>query len=95
LIERELRLLVEEGAIREVIVVRRASGTYVITVNGRTLKSARREERFFARLDTAAELLHKFGIERFVVLRQDNDNKAGDAGGGLPAALTAKAVFVG
>lgn len=68
MIERELRLLIEENAVKEVIAVRQPAGSYVVQVNGRTLKLARREERQFARLDTVAELLHKYGIERFVVV---------------------------
>jgi hypothetical protein len=68
MIERELKLLIEEGAVKDVMVTRQAGGGYLIQINGRTLKSARREERHFARLDTAADLLHRFGIERFAVL---------------------------
>lgn len=65
--ERELRLLVEEEAVKEVLVTRRPQGGYLIQINGRTLKSARREERHFARLDTAADLLNRFGIALFTV----------------------------
>ena len=64
MLERELRLLIEEDAIRAVIVIRRWEGGYVIKINERTLKSARREVRQFAKLDTVADLLHKFGIDR-------------------------------
>ncbi|MCG3200680.1 MAG: hypothetical protein NFCOHLIN_00540 [Gammaproteobacteria bacterium] len=67
MLERELKLLVEEGAIKDVVVTRRPQGGYLIQINGRTLKSARREERQFARLDTAADLLHRFGIGLFTV----------------------------
>lgn len=67
MLERELKLLVEEKAIKEVVVMRRPQGGYLIRINGRTLKSARREERHFARLDTAADLLHRFGIALFSV----------------------------
>ena len=69
MIERELRLLIEEDAIKDVVVIRQPEGGYVVQINGRTLKSARREVRHFARLDTAADLLHKFGLDRFVVVQ--------------------------
>ena len=72
MLERELRLLIEENAVKEVIAVRQATGGYVVQLNGRTLKSARREVRQFARLDTVADLLHKFGIDRFVVRCADS-----------------------
>jgi len=68
MLERELRLLIEEDAIRDVFVFRQPERGYVIQINGRTLKSARRQERQFAKLDTVADLLHKFGIDRFTVV---------------------------
>lgn len=67
MLERELKLLVEEEAVKEVLVTRRPQGGYLVQINGRTLKSARREERHFARLDTAADLLNRFGIALFTV----------------------------
>jgi hypothetical protein len=71
MLERELRLLIEENAIKEVVALRQPGGGYLVEINGRTLKSARREVRRFAKLDTVAELLYKLGIERFVVLKSD------------------------
>ena len=85
MLERELRLLIEEDAIREVIVIRRSEGRYVIEINGRTLKSARREERQFAKLDTVAELLHKFGIARFMVVRSSRPEAVEETTASLPA----------
>ncbi|MEZ5444515.1 MAG: hypothetical protein R3F45_01850 [Gammaproteobacteria bacterium] len=74
--ERELKLLVEEGAVKEVVVTRRPQGGYLIQINGRTLKSARREERHFARLDTAADLLYRFGIAQFAVSTEGPGTRA-------------------
>ncbi len=81
MIERELKLLTEEGAIKEATVARQPGGGYLIQINGRTLKSARREERHFARLDTAADLLHRFRIERFTVLNASSTAGSGTADG--------------
>lgn len=85
MLERELRLLIEEDAIREVIVIRRWEGGYVIQINGRTLKSARRELRQFAKLDTVADLLHKFGISRFVVVWSDRPDAVAETAAVIPA----------
>lgn len=88
MLERELRLLIEENAVKEVIVVRQATGGYVVQLNGRTLKSARREIRQFARLDTVADLLHKFGIDRFIVARGDPKSATAE----IPVATAAPAL---
>ncbi len=72
MIERDLRLLIEENAIKEVAALRLPNGRYQVRINGRTLKSARREVREFARLDTVAELLSRFGIERFIVMQTED-----------------------
>jgi len=83
--ERELKLLVEEGAVKEVVVTRRPQGGYLIRINGRTLKSARREERHFALLDTAADLLHRFGIAHFTVSTEAPRAEPPAAGAAQPA----------
>jgi len=85
MLERELKLLVEEGAVKEVAVTRRPQGGYLIQINGRTLKSARREERHFARLDTAADLLHRYGIAHFAVSTEGTGANAPAAGAAPPA----------
>jgi hypothetical protein len=85
MLERELKLLVEEGAVKDVVVTRRPQGGYLIQINGRTLKSARREERHFARLDTAADLLHRYGIAHFAVSTEGAGATAPAASAALPA----------
>ncbi len=66
--EKELKVLVEEGAIKDTGVSGSPSTRkYSITVNGRQLESAKQAVRPFVRLDTAASFLFKIGINNFSV----------------------------
>mgnify|MGYP001560615668 CR=1 FL=1 len=67
MLEREIKLLLDENAIRSVAVAGSPSTAYTILINGRTVKSARRETRRFAKLDTVAAFLFKLGLNNFSV----------------------------
>lgn len=75
MLEREIKLLLDENAIREVIVVGSPWGPYTILVNGKTVKSARRETRQFAKLDTVAAFLLKLGLPKFSVVMAVNGSE--------------------
>lgn len=64
--ERDLRLLVQNGAAPEVRVVRHGSG-FMVTVNGQPLESARQDVRPFASLDTVARVLGQASVPAFTV----------------------------
>jgi hypothetical protein len=67
MLERDIKLLLDENAVREVVAAGFPEGGYVILINGKTVKSARRETRRFARLDTVAAFLAKLGLTKFSV----------------------------
>ena len=67
MLEREIKLLLDENAIRTVVVAGSPSTNYTILINGRTVKSNRRETRQFAKLDTVAVFLLKLGLNNFSV----------------------------
>jgi len=67
MLEREIKLLLDENAVRSVEVAGSPSTTYTILINGKTVKSARRETRRFAKLDTVAAFLLKLGVSNFSV----------------------------
>lgn len=64
--ERELRLLIENGAPVSVEVEETPDG-YVVRINGKPLRSARQEIRPFAKLDTVAKVLGESGVTTFTV----------------------------
>jgi hypothetical protein len=66
--ERELKLLLNAGALKHIQVscAIMASG-YMIVADGYPLETSRRETREFKTLDTAARFLFKIGIADFTV----------------------------
>jgi hypothetical protein len=68
MLEREIKLLLDENAIREVLLVGSPLAGYTLLINGKTVKSSRREIRQFAKLDTVASFLLKLGLTRFSVV---------------------------
>jgi hypothetical protein len=67
MLEREIKLLLDENAIREVLLVGSPLAGYTLLINGKTVKSSRREIRQFAKLDTVAAFLLKIGLTKFSV----------------------------
>ena len=66
--ERELRLLLDVGAVKRVQVHDAVMSTgYMVVVDGRTLETGKRETREFKTLDTAARFLFKNGVADFAV----------------------------
>ncbi len=66
--ERELRLLLDVGAVKRVQVHYAVMSTgYMVVVDGRTLETGKRETREFKTLDTAARFLFKNGVADFAV----------------------------
>jgi len=73
MIERELKLLLESNAVKQVQVhfaVMREG--YMVVINGQSLETAKREIREFKTLDAAAKLLFKIGIANFSVKLKTN-----------------------
>jgi hypothetical protein len=68
MLEREIKLLLDENAIREVLLVGSPLAGYTLLINGKTVKSSRREIRQFAKLDTVAAFLLKLGLTKFSVV---------------------------
>lgn len=68
MLEREIKLLLDENAIREVVVAGSPVAGYTVLINGKTVKSSRRETRQFAKLDTVAAFLLKLGLTKFSVM---------------------------
>ncbi len=68
MIEREVKLLLNANAVKQVQVhyAVMAQG-YMVMINGQPLETAKRETREFKTLDTAAKLLFKIGIADFAV----------------------------
>ncbi len=66
--ERELRLLLDVGAVKRVQIHYAVMSTgYMVVVDGRTLETGKRETREFKTLDTAARFLFKNGVADFAV----------------------------
>jgi sulfur carrier protein ThiS len=72
MLEREIKLLLDENAIREVVVGGSPLAGYTLLINGKTVKSSRRETRQFAKLDTVAAFLLKLGLTKFSVVIELN-----------------------
>ena len=68
MIERELKLLLDAKAIKQVQVhyAVMAQG-YMIVADGKALETGKRETRVFKTLDTAAKFLFKIGVADFAV----------------------------
>ena len=71
--ERELKLLLDANAVKQVQVhyALMAQG-YMVIINSQTLQTAKQETREFKTLDTAAKLLFKMGVANFVVKLKTN-----------------------
>lgn len=66
--EHDFRLLASRMALKTVEIHQRQDGTgYNIVIDGEPLRSARKDARRFASLDTAATLLRDVGIRRFTI----------------------------
>ena len=66
--ERELKLLLDAGAIKKVQVIYAVmSQGYMVIVNNQPLETAKREAREFKTLDATAKLLFKLGVADFGV----------------------------
>lgn len=68
MIEREVKLLLNANAVRQVQVhyAVMAQG-YMVMINGQPLETTKRETREFRTLDGAAKLLFKMGVADFAV----------------------------
>jgi len=73
MIERELKLLLDAKAIKqvEVLYAVMAQG-YMIVADGKALETGKRETREFKTLDTAAKFLFKLGVADFAVKLKTN-----------------------
>ena len=73
MIERELKLLLDANAVKQVQVhyAVMAEG-YMVVINGQPLETTKRETREFKTLDTAAKLLFKLGVSDFAVKLNTN-----------------------
>ena len=71
--ERELKLLLDANAIKQVQVhyAVMAQG-YMVVVNSQPLETSNRTTREFKTLDTAAKLLFKLGVANFTVKLKTN-----------------------
>lgn len=68
MIERELKLLLDAHAIKQVqIHYAVMSQGYMIVADGKALETGKKETREFKTLDAAAKLLFKLGIADFLV----------------------------
>lgn len=73
MIERELKLLLNANAVKQVQVhyAVMAEG-YMVVINGQPLETTKRETREFKTLDTAAKFLFKVGVADFAVKLNTN-----------------------
>ena len=73
MIERELKLLLEVKAVKQLQVhyAVMAQG-YMVAVDGKPLEIGKRETREFKPLDTAAKFLFKLGVADFAVKLRTN-----------------------
>jgi hypothetical protein len=68
MIEREVKLLLDANAVKQVQVhYGIMSKGYMVVIDGKPLETGRRETREFRTLDAAAKLLFKIGIASFSV----------------------------
>jgi hypothetical protein len=68
MIEREVKLLLDANAVKQVQVhYGIMSGGYMVVIDGKPLETGSRETREFRTLDAAAKLLFKIGIANFSV----------------------------
>jgi hypothetical protein len=68
MIEREVKLLLDANAVKQVQVhYGIMSNGYMVVIDGKPLETGRRETREFRTLDAAAKLLFKIGIANFSV----------------------------
>lgn len=68
MIEREVKLLLDANAVKQVQVhYGIMSHGYMVVIDGKPLETGRRETREFRTLDAAAKLLFKVGIANFSV----------------------------
>jgi hypothetical protein len=68
MIEREVKLLLDANAVKQVQVHYSVmSDGYMVVIDGKPLETGRRETREFRTLDAAAKLLFKIGIANFSV----------------------------
>ncbi|SCX51045.1 hypothetical protein [Nitrosospira sp. Nsp1] len=68
MIEREVKLLLDVNAVKQVQVHYAVmSDGYMVVIDGNPLETGRRETRQFKTLDAAAKLLFKIGIANFSV----------------------------
>lgn len=66
--EREIKLLLEANAIKQVQVHYAVmTQGYMVVINNQALETSNRTAREFKTLDTAAKLLFKLGIDNFTV----------------------------
>ncbi len=66
--ERELKLLLDAGAVKRVQVHYAVmSKGFMVVIDGKTLETTKRETREFKTLDTAARSLFKLGLAEFSV----------------------------
>ena len=86
MIERDLKLLLEEDAVRSVCVVLMSEvgattyseHSYQVLINGKPLRTARCEVRRFAKLDTVASFMLKLGITDFSVSLKSSTGANGE-----------------
>jgi len=73
MIERELKLLLDVKAVKQVQVhyAVMAQG-YMVVADGKALETGKRETREFKTLDTAAKFLFKLGVADFAVKLNTN-----------------------
>ena len=73
MIERELKLLLDAKAIKQVQVLYAVMAQgYMIVADGKALETGKRETREFKTLDTAAKFLFKLGVADFAVKLNTN-----------------------
>ncbi len=66
--ERELKLLLDAGAVKRVQVHYAVmSNGFMVVIDGKSLETTKRETREFKTLDTAARCLFKLGLAEFSV----------------------------
>lgn len=71
--EREIKLLLEANAIKQVQVhFAVMTQGYMVVINNQALETSNRTTREFKTLDTAAKLLFKLGIANFTVKLKSN-----------------------
>lgn len=75
MIKRDVKLLMEEQALRsvcvspmeEVVTTTYSEASYQVAINGKPLVTSRGEVRRFARMDTVMKFMQELGITEFTV----------------------------